>query len=203
MEQSTKIQTTNYKKEPFTKLENIQVRMEDVVKKIEVNFNKNKFILVKNIVSKTKLRELFKNTFGEPDDEGEYTGLYLFAEKKDNKYNCLYTGITRKAIMRINDHVRSNNKSSATWAYLIVKDSKKFYLRIKEFHHKSNLSKKQKDKKEDLKKDIKKEIVKIQEKCFSKLFVTFIPINDNFFLQMIEPYIACEFKCKWNSFETH
>ena len=205
MKQSAKIRTTNYKGEEYTNIENVQSQMETVANELKANFEKNKILSVIDFIGKkAKLRELFNETFNNLDENGEYTGIYLFAEKKGKGYKYLYTGITRKAIMRLNDHVSSNNKSSATWAYLKVKESEEFYMRIKEFHHRSKLTDDEKNKKNKLQDDIKNEIERIQKECFSKLYVTFLPIkNDNFFLHMIEPYIACEFKCKWNSFETH
>ncbi len=133
-----------------------------------------------------------------------YQGLYVFAEKKQNEnIRYLYTGITRNASQRLNDHINSSNKGSATWAYLMVKKDKntnaELLRLIEKYHHKKKPSKI----KEQLKEQIRNAIEKKQE-YIANLFVTFIPVeNDNYFLHMLEPYVAAKLKCYWNSFKTH
>ena len=132
-----------------------------------------------------------------------YTSLRK--KKANGSFKYLYTGITRSASQRLNDHINSADKGSATWAYLMVKEQV-LKDEIKKFHHRkdTDLNESEKKEKEELKDKIKQAIKNKQKDCISKLLVTFIPIeNDNYFLSMLEPYVAAKLKCYWNSFKTH
>jgi hypothetical protein len=204
----------NYNDETFPDFSDIQNQFEGFVKSIEEKFKNGDTEQVGNLKTKKDISNFLKKISTEPNSKIErnkgktiikdYRGVYTFAEKTDIGYNYLYTGITRAATERINDHIHSGNTGSATWVYLKVKE-KKLKEEIKKFQHRkeSDLSVEEKKEKDALKVKIKKAIKEEQE-GMHKLFVTFIPIeNDNYLLHMIEPYIAAKLKCKWNSFKTH
>ncbi len=204
----------NYNRETYPDFCDINNLLENYVEKIENNFKDKNIEQVGKLKTKKDIFDLLKQLYGEPNSEikrnngkaiiKDYRGIYTFAEKTDTGYSYLYTGITRVAVERINDHIHSKNKGSATWAYLMVKKDKKGDVilneMIEKYHHKKK-TKKVKDKLNIL---ISNAIIKKQEEFISNLYVTFIPVEDNnYLLHILEPYIAAELKCYWNSFKTH
>lgn len=202
---------TNYAGEKFPKFNKIGKRLKDVVKNIEDNFTDDDKILLVEKFKKTDknkkdvIYEFLKEIAGEPNEKKEYRGIYIFAEKKeDGTFEYMYTGISRKAIQRLNDHVNRSDKGTATWAYMMVKKSadEKLKKEIDFFHHRK-VSKKEENRKNALKELIQEKIINIQKDYISNLYITFVPINENYFMHMVEPYVAAKLKCYWNSFKTH
>ncbi len=192
----------NYANETFPDFNSVEEKLESIVHKIK----NDTYFETKKITSKKEILKLFNEKFSKPNnsENKDYRGLYVFAEKNDNGcFKYLYTGITRSAIQRLNDHINAPDKGSATWAYLMVKNDTNTNAElknlIKKYHHKKKTPQIKKKLREQI-----SEAIKNKQKCISKLYVTFIPIeNDNYFLSVLEPYVAAKLKCKWNSFKTH
>lgn len=215
---------SNFKGEIFTSTDGIENRMKKVADTLRDNFEKGvefifdindnssnaKYFSVQKLNSSEKSKiglakfiSTLEKSLEKPTTD--YKGIYLFAEKlSENKFNYLYVGISKRAIKRLHEHVNSNDKNAASWAYLIAKnENEEIKNGLAKFRHRK-LIESEKAEKERLIKDIKIEIKKVQQNRISNLYVTFFEIeNDYFFLHMVEPFVACYLKTKWNTFETH
>jgi len=130
-----------------------------------------------------KFEETLKKEFGL--SLGDVKGLYVFANEIDGEIKPYYVGISRNVIRRLGQHVFGKHKNHATLAYLKsksqrTKDSSDIGdLEYFELHR------------ENFQNDIAKSRLAIRE------------ISDDYELYMAEIFVACHFKCEWNSFKTH
>jgi len=200
------MQIRNYKNEIFYSVENIQDDMKAISKGLKDNFSSDIYIPVKEfgrgVKNKTSLKNFIKDIHnkqpayktGKQKNENDYSGIYLFASKKASDFIYQYVGISQQVISRLKQHVTFSNKSSASWAYMMAKVEHNRKNKFSTDITKNNF---------ETTEDAKNAILKQQEKIAEDFFVTYYPVDDNFLLHKVEPYVACDLKCYWNSFETH
>ncbi len=135
-----------------------------------------------------------------------YTGLYLFFNKKEMELNetGFYTGISRNLAVRLKDHVSGSDPSVASFAVLIARNTNQEineYLTLNAY--KSAKTEEQKAEKKKQKNKLKAMVDGVQKKEINELFITAIPISNYQELHATEPFIASAFQCQYNSFKTH
>ena len=146
-------------------------------------------------------------------DRGEtFKGLYSWARLVDEKPKVEYIGISQNLGKRLRGHVYSNNKSIATWVYMMAKDryfksqgiteksSKDEVKRVYDkFINLCDNAKMLSNNNYDfhLRSDIQKELVD------NDYFCTVVLVEDDYELYMLEPYCSLRFESHWNVFQTH
>jgi hypothetical protein len=171
--------------------------MQKISSALKDNFISGKYIISVSdfLRDKEKLTKLIKkinvNHMYSPENQ---KGIYLFAKKGKNDFSFKYVGISKQVISRLKQHICSLDKGSATWAFLMAKY---------DYNKKNNLIEEITKNNFKSKDEIKNEIKKQQDKIAKDYFVTYYPVENNFLLHMVEPYVACDLECYWNSFETH
>ncbi|MDB4655646.1 hypothetical protein OAE48_02255 [Flavobacteriales bacterium] len=198
------MRTHNYKSEQFHDMDSLDTLLHGIVKQIKQNF-KDGISLPVSTFNRGKSREKLAEFIGsihenhnthlsKKTDSKDFPGLYIFAERKDDKLETAYVGISRMVIQRLKQHTSYSDKSSATWAYLMAKfpNGEKVPVTDKkdavQFKDKDALTAKIKEQ---------------QVEMAKKYVVTYYPMDDNFLLHLAEPYVACALSAYWNSFETH
>ena len=205
MKQQTRTFNQNFKGELFYGFEDVKSDLEKITKGLVTNFASGDYVAVqefgRGVKSKAPLKDLVYRVYdeqqvyvnGKEKKSNDHSGIYLFATKEDSVFNYEYVGISQQVITRINQHTCHKNKSSATWAYLMAKYNDNIsHGRVSDVT-KNNLSKKR----------ISEAIYNEQLAMNEKYYVTFFPVDDNFLMHLVEPYIASALGCFWNSFETH
>lgn len=144
-----------------------------------------------NQAFRNKLRHEFNlNSTNKKYNGKEIKGLYVFAEEVNGIAQPFYVGISQTVIRRLRQHVFGTGHNQATLAYLMARTE---YNRIE--------NKPYSGKREDLEYFINHR-ARYQSEIRKARFAI-KEINDDYLLHMAEVFVACHFKSKWNSFETH
>ena len=196
----------NYKGEAFYSVSHIEAKLEKIADGLKKNLDRDRSVDVALFARGTKndksFAELVKSIYSEQREfvtgkekkEGDHSGLYLFATRTKTGFEYQYVGISQQVIARVSQHVRHSAKSSATWAFLMAKVSHNQKIGQPEQLATNNFKSKT-----ELKRAIEDEQLGLIRDCV----VTYFPVDDNFLMHLVEPYIACALGCFWNSFETH
>jgi len=132
-------------------------------------------LFVEGKADKTILKELELSN-------GDFKGLYAFWKNDE----AVYVGISKKVIKRLVQHIKGTTHHSATFPIKILKMDEENKYKI------------------FARKDFKSHHLKpVQEKQIKKMYVSFIPVNDDITLYLFEVYCAVELNCRYNTFETH
>ncbi len=136
--------------------------------------------------SKFELNSLNKKYSGK-----EIKGVYVLAnENMDGIVTPYYVGMSQTIIRRLRQHVFGTGHNQATLAYLMARTE---YEQIEKSQYTRNRQDLQyfTNHRERFQNEIRNARFAIKE------------INDDYLLYMAEVFVACHFRSKWNSFETH
>lgn len=123
----------------------------------------------------------YKTILAELSKGKDFKGIYVFWQNEQ----AVYTGISKKVIFRLNQHINGATHHSASLPIKLLKvNFPQDYGR--------------KPRNEFNKKDITE-----GQKELMKMSVSFIPLEEDVKLYLFEVYVAVTLKCKYNHFETH
>lgn len=112
----------------------------------------------------------------------DFRGLYIFIDETlPTNQQVIYTGISRKVISRLNQHVNIKNHFSASFAYKVAKEKQGYKGERAKFST---------------------EHIATEQINLHNLKVKFIEIDDPLVRYIFEVYVAMYFNTAYNSFET-
>lgn len=193
----------NYKMEEYPKdtkflVEQCEKIVEEVENLLSLN-NPNKLYLsdfyqqtnAGNKAFRNDLRANFNlNSKNKKYNGKDIKGLYILASEINNNTQPFYVGISQTVIRRLRQHVFGTGHNQATLAYLMARAE-----------YNTNNIEIYKGKRQDF--DYFKDNRDRFQMELRKARFAVIEIDNDYLLYMAEVFIACHFKCKWNTFETH